>query len=63
MRVQKALIAAGANCELYRTPGGLYDHVAILRDVDLHSAVMFASIMEEGGLVTATLVPGYHIFK
>ena len=63
-RVTQAVKAAGGSCELFNTAGGTYDFVSIVRGIsDVHVVVNLASIIQATGVVTATLMPGFHIFK
>ena len=63
-RVTKAVANVGGTCELYKTPGGVYDFVSVVKGVPaVTDTAQIAEAIEAGGLATATLMSGFKIFK
>ena len=60
--VTKAVRKAGGECRLFTSTGAAYDYVSVITGVGIVSAIGIAGVIEQGGFVKATLLPGAEMF-
>jgi uncharacterized protein with GYD domain len=63
-RVTLAVKSAGGTCELFNTMGSPYDNVSVVRGIsEVHAVINLATTIQATGIVTATLISGFNMFK
>lgn len=60
--VTKAVKKAGGECRLYASTGAAYDYISVMTGLTIVNAIRIAGVIEQGGYVKATLLPGAELF-
>jgi uncharacterized protein with GYD domain len=60
--VTKAVRKEGGECHLFASTGAAYDYVSVITGISIAGAIRVAAVIEQGGFVKATLLPGAELF-